>query len=172
MAADQYLQLIHQYFEEVEVGGEARLKAKTVLVEIDSDHWIPVPLITLVNPKALSLSRMKVNMSVRIDHSEAKRATNDSDSSELDRSSFQVSLSPPGLRSGDGGDDKSRDSQLTDIEMEFVAGEPSDAFMRLLQAFTHLVDPNNANVDSKAEGKFTSLRYGSRKPGGEEVGDA
>lgn len=137
MLAQQYMAMMMQYFEKAEDG---HLIAKMTYVQIDEKHWIPVPLISLVAPKGLALERMKVSLSVRIEEWESKQATIDEDGSKADRLSFKVVMSP---RTGDR---QRRSSDVTDIDMEFCAGDPPEAIMRLIDSFTNLIDPRSLDT--------------------------
>ncbi len=133
MLAQQYMHMMMQFFDEK----DGKLIAKMTYVQIDENHWAPVPLISLVAPKGIALEKMKVAMSVRIEEAELKAATMDNDGSDADRLSMKVALSP---RTKDG---EKRASDITDIEMEFVAGEPPEAVMRIIDSFTNLIDPKS-----------------------------
>lgn len=163
LLAEQYLQLMRQYFHERDDGV---LEARTSYVQIDDDHWVPVPLIALVNPRSLSLSRMKVALSLRIEETTAKPALSGDadDADDVDRTSFRVSLAP---KSHDG---DRRPSDVTDIEMEFTSDDPPEAASRLLEVFGQMVDPNNSHVDrpmNPARATRISGRRGDGAPGGE-----
>lgn len=164
LLGEQHLQVLRQYFDESEDGV---LHARTTYVQVDDDHWVPVPLIALVNPRSLSLSRMKVAMSVRIEEAEGKPGDGAA-AGEVDRTSFSVVVSPKG--SADGG----RDSEVTDLELEFTAGDPPDAMQRLIEVFAQLVDPNNRHIDrAMTPGLATRLGAGGNgrpRTGGQEDG--
>jgi hypothetical protein len=140
-------------------------------VQIDDKHWVPVPLISLVAPKGLALERMKVSLSVRIEEWESKQATIDEDGSKADRLSFKVVMSP---RTGEG---QRRSSDVTDIDMEFCAGDPPEAIMRLIDSFTNLIDPKSIDTMkdtmdkwSPTEVSYTQLKMA--KPKDKDAGAA
>lgn len=160
MLAQQYLAMIAQYFEEPEKGREDEpLKAKMTYVQIDEKHWVPIPLISLVAPRGLALERMKVALSVRIEEWEPKQATIDKDGSTADRLSFQVVMSPR-TKAGE-----RRSSDVTDIEMEFRAGDPPEAIMRLIDTFTNMIDPRKMEdmMPPTDKWKQTPLSYTQSK---------
>lgn len=133
MLAQQYMYMLKQFFDEK----DGKLMAKMTYIQIDDDHWVPVPLISLVTPRGLSLDRMKVEMSLRIEESEVKQATMDEDGSHAERLALKVAMSP---KTKDGGQ---RPTDVTDIEIEFKAGEPPEALMRLIDAYTNQIDPRH-----------------------------
>lgn len=172
MLAQQYIQMISQFFEQKkDADGNLKLFAKMAYIKINDTTETAIPLISLVAPKGLALERMKVNLSVRIEEMSAKQATIDEDKVDIDRLSFKVSVSP---RSKKG---ERRASDITDIEMEFSAGEPPEGVMRLIDAYTNLVDPRNLSDKKKNEDyqnfmkRFpaTDLNYTGEKKGSEET---
>lgn len=138
MLAEQYMHMLKQFFDE----REGKLFAKMTYVQMDDRHWVPLPLISLVQPSGFTLERMKVSMSVRIDEVKSKQATIDGDGSTADRLSFSISISPKSKK-GKADDTKERNTDITDIEMEFQAGSPPEALMRLIDNFTNLIDPRD-----------------------------
>lgn len=155
MLAQQYMHMLMQFFDEK----DGKLVAKMTYIQIDDKHWVPVPLISLVAPKGLSLDRMKVSMSVRIEESELKQATIDQDGSYTDRLSLRVSMSPKTR------EDRRRPSDVTDIEMEFVAGDPPEAVMRMIDTFTNLIDPRSFDKVQPPMDRYppTSINYTGKK---------
>lgn len=144
MLAQQYIQMIAQFFEQKEdADGNLKLFAKMAYVKINENTETAIPLISLVAPKGLALERMKVNLSVRIEEMKSKRATIDEDRIDIDRLSFKVSVSP---RSKKG---ERRSSDVTDIEMVFTAGDPPEGVMRLIDAYTNLLDPRDLSDKAK-----------------------
>lgn len=132
MLAQQYLGLLGQFFDE---GPDKKLVAKMVYVRIDEAHSVTVPLIALVAPRGLALDKMRVSMSVRIDETELKQATSEADNLVADRTSMRVTVSP---RTRDGA---RRPTDVTDLEMEFAAGEPPESIMRIIDTFANQIDP-------------------------------
>lgn len=158
MLGQQYMQMLAQYFDER--GG--RLYAKLAYLQLSEQHTVAVPLIALVAPKGLALERMKVSLSVRIDDTELKQATVDGDEYDGDRVSMKVTVSP---RTRDG---ERRATDVTDIEMEFAAGEPPEAIMRIIDAYANLVDPKKFDgglADLMARYPPTPLTYGADTTG-------
>ncbi len=166
MLAQQYIQMISQFFEQKEdKDGNLKLFAKMAYMKINEETETAIPLISLVSPKGLALERMKVNMSVKIEEIESKQATIDEDKIDVDRLSFKVTVSP---RTKDGA---RRASDVTDIEMEFTAGDPPEGVMRLIETYTNLLDPKNLSDPGRNKDfqKFikrfppTDLQYTGKK---------
>lgn len=134
MLAQQYLRVIDQFFD---TEADGTMTAKMVKVWIDSDHYMMVPLISMVSPKGLALERLEVEMTVRIDEATVKKATDTADNSEATRSSFSVTMSPKSNVLG-------RRSDMTDIKMVFTAGEPPEGFSRLIDEYTNQIQPRTS----------------------------
>ena len=165
MLANQYIQMINQFFVQKEdENGKLKLFAKMAYIKINDTTETPIPLISLVAPKGLALERIKVCMSVKIEEMELKHATIDEDLTDIDRLSFKVSVSP--RIKGD-----RRASDVTDLEMEFSAGDPPEGVMKLIEAYTNILDPKNLSKeeDRKDFEKFfkrfppTHLEYTGKK---------
>lgn len=178
MLSQQYIQMLGQFFEQKkDPDGNLKLFARMAYVKISDTTETAVPLISLVAPKGLALERMKVCMSVRIEDMESKRVTFDEDATDIDRLSFKVSVSP---RTKIG---QRRASDVTDIEMEFSAGDPPEGVMRMIEAYTNLIEPKNVGKDNKVKEDHetfmkryppTDLSYTGQpkgeRPGTEETG--
>ncbi|CAN2040125.1 DUF2589 domain-containing protein [Candidatus Magnetomoraceae bacterium gMMP-15] len=134
MVAQQYILMLDQFFDVMENGS---LKAKMVRVDIDEKHFMMVPLISLAMPKGLALEKMRVEMSIRMDEVERKKATSGLDNSEATRSSFKVTLSPKSKSYSDG----LRSSDIVDVEMEFNACPPPEGIMRIIDQYANMIQP-------------------------------
>ena len=132
LLAEQHIRTVDQFFVPEEDG---IFKAKTVRVEIDPNHYVNIPLISLVPPKSLALEKMRVNMSVRLEETSSTDATSRFDSSGVTRSSFTVSTAPRGVEG------ERRKTDVIDMELEFSAGEAPEALMRVMDLFANLVTP-------------------------------
>ncbi|MDC7223759.1 MAG: DUF2589 domain-containing protein [Spirochaetales bacterium] len=154
MLGQQYMHLINQFFDEQEDG---TLRAKMSYVQLDDQNWIPVPLISLVSPKGLSLEKMEVRLSVKIEEAKTKKATIDADGSDADRLSMGVSLSPVAKES------ESRNKDLTDITLTFVAGEPPEGLSRIIENYTNLIEPISFNKSQIPKDKYPPTKIGFEK---------
>lgn len=143
MVAEQYIRILAQFFDTMEDG---TLKAKMARVQINEEFYAMVPLVSMVSPSGLSLDKMRVELSIKIEKAEEKRASildmvhehrHGSDMSESTRSAFGVSMSPR-VRSGGG---KRRPSDQVDIVLEFVARETPESVMRVIETYTNLIQP-------------------------------
>ena len=72
--AQQYIKLFDQFFDYDPEDLGTPMKAKMVEVVLDEGHILNIPLITLVAPRGLALSAMKVDMSVRMQGTELEKA--------------------------------------------------------------------------------------------------
>lgn len=133
MLANQYLYLIDQFFDKDENG---ILHAKMVRTQLDDTHEMNIPLISMVAPKGLVMDKMKVAMSVRMEEADLKQATHDFDNSDATRASFKVQLSPRSEYAGE-----KRQSDIIDIEMEFLAIEPPEGIMKVIDEYINMIAP-------------------------------
>lgn len=132
MLGSQFLHLIKQYFDR---DPDGTLKAKMVQMEISPGHFMKVPLISLIQPSAIILKRLKIKMSVRIEEAEIREAVEEMmGNSEATRLSFRVSMSP---RTGIFG----RRSDVTDVEMVFEGTDAPEGIMRVIEQHTNLIEP-------------------------------
>jgi len=88
-----------------------------------------------VAPRGLALDKMKVSPSVRVKDAELKWARIEADNLVADRMSMRVRVSPR-MR-----DDARRASDVTAIDMEFAAGEPSEGIRRISDSFPNMINP-------------------------------
>ena len=131
MLGEQFIHLINQYFDKQEDG---TLRAKMVQVELSPNHFVKVPLISLIQPSAIVLKKMRIRMSVRIEEAEIREAERAlMGNSEASRLSFRVVMSPRTKGS--------RKSEVTDIEMVFEGTDPPEGIMRLIEQHTNMIEP-------------------------------
>ena len=105
----------------------------------DGIHYIDLPLITAIPPNGLALAEMTVDMGVRIDNSVRKKAGPRDVTTDLTRTSFEVSFSPRAQdrapqKTGGGG-------SAIDVSMKFVAGDVPEGVARVMEYFTHALVP-------------------------------
>ncbi len=135
LVANQYITVLDQYFDQLTDG---TLQAKMVRVALDETNFIMVPLVSLVQPRGLSLERMKASLAVRVHGLTIEEATHAVENSDATRAAFKVSVSPR----HDGPD--GRHSDAVDIELDFSATEPPEAVMRLIDHYANLIQPQKA----------------------------
>jgi hypothetical protein len=136
MVAQQYVRLLEQFFDRDGDAPDAPFKAKMVEVQLDEKHSMLVPLISLVAPRGIALDTMRVEMSVKIDGTEAKKATSGLDNATEERDGFQVSITTGKRINGE-----RRDPDEVEIVMEFRAGDPPEGIMRIIDEYTNLIAP-------------------------------
>jgi|GEM_PF-2066191 len=147
MVAQQYIHILQQFFDQMDDG---TLQAKMAKVAVDDQHFIMVPLISLVSPMGFNLERMKVGLAVRVDAVDVRPGTHPSDDSEVTRTAFTVSMSPRPGQSGDSGD---RNGDAMTIDLEFVSHAPPEGVMRIIDNYTNLIRP--AKLD---DGSFPPIK--------------
>lgn len=132
LLAQQYTRVLDTFFDSDEAG---LLTARSVDVELDAEHTMPVPLVALATPRGLALEKMVVHLTVRGDFAEATPIEGGDH-----RARFHVTLAPPSKRGGELGS-HGRDTEHIDIEMHFAALDPPDAIMRVVDEYTHRLVP-------------------------------
>ena len=124
MAEQHFGRMIERYFND----DGTPITKKFVLPD---EHYMEVPLIALVPPSGLILKEMFIQMAIRVDNMQVKKAGPHDEDHHLTRSSFSVSFSP---RKGQGSSGK---SNVIDVEMKFVAGEAPEGVQRVLEAYSN-----------------------------------
>ena len=132
LLAQQYTRVLDSFFD---ANDEGLLTARTVNVELDAEHTMPVPLVSLATPRGLALEKMVVHLTVRGDFAEALPIDGGDH-----RARFHVTLAPPSKRTGESAG-RERDTEHIDIEMHFAALDPPDAIMRVIDEYTHRLVP-------------------------------
>lgn len=131
LIAQQYVYMIDQFFDSLPDG---TLQAKMAKVALDENHYMMVPLISLASPRGLSLDKMKVSLSVKIEEAETLVGTTNDDS-KATRSSFSVSIGPRADKKG------IRSSEVVDMDLEFAACDPPEAIMRVIEEYANFIRP-------------------------------
>lgn len=132
LLAQQYTRVLDTFFDSNDDG---LLTARTVNVELDAEHTMPVPLVALATPRGLALEKMVVHLTVRGDFAEAMPIDGGDH-----RARFHVTMAPPSKRTGEA-TGRERDTEHIDIEMHFAALDPPDAIMRVIDEYTHRLIP-------------------------------
>lgn len=144
LLAQQYTTVLDQFFDQDEDG---LLSPREVEVALDARHTMPVPLVALATPRGLALERMVVHLTVRADFAEALSAGGFAGGDQRGR--FYVTLAPPSAKNSTDGSAALRDSQHIDIEMQFVALNPPEAIMRVIDEYTHRLLPRARHGDEE-----------------------
>ena len=134
LIAQQYINLFDQFFDCDTQALGSPMKAKMVEVAMDDRHIMRVPLFALVAPKGLTLERMQVDLSVRVNATEELRALRE-ECDKASTASFKVTIGAQG-RQGE-----ARDPDEVQIRMQFHASEPPEALNRLIEEYTKLITP-------------------------------
>lgn len=134
LIAQQYINLFDQFFDCDSQALGSPMKAKMVEVAMDDRHVMRVPLFALVAPKGLTLERMQVDLSVRVNATEGLRALRE-ECERASAASFKVTIGAQG-RQGE-----ARDPDEVQIRMQFHASEPPEALNRLIEEYTKLITP-------------------------------
>ncbi len=115
-------------------------------IKLSDDHFLEVPLITLVSMDHLVLDEMSVDMTLIMNHASKKELRNrDYNQKKSDenqnvygnssRSSFSISLA----KNRSGGN--VRAANEIGIRMKFKAGEPPEAVNKIVEEFTRSIFP-------------------------------
>ncbi|NJO99428.1 MULTISPECIES: DUF2589 domain-containing protein [Pseudomonas] len=135
LIAQQYIKLFDQFFDYDPDDLGTPMRAKMVEVALDAQHYMQVPLITLVAPRGLALETMNVDLSVKVTGTEAEAVTHALENGELNSERFYVTLG--GLRR----DPAQRNPDEVQISLTFKACDPPEAVQRLLEEYTQLITP-------------------------------
>nr|WP_256674911.1 DUF2589 domain-containing protein [Pseudomonas sp. URMO17WK12:I11] len=134
LIAQQYITLFDQFFDCDSQALGSPMKAKMVEIAMDDRHIMRVPLFALVAPKGLSLERMQVDLSVRVNATEALTALREQ-CEQPNGACFKVTIGAQG-RQGE-----VRDPDEVQIRMQFHASEPPEALNRLIEEYTKMIIP-------------------------------
>lgn len=125
----QYIVMLSQLFTQ---NSDGSYTADYAELRLDDNHHINVPLVTLAPPRNLAVDKMVMRLTVRGDATE----TVENLTGQGERGHFKVTMAPHSGAVTDG-----RDSRDIDIEVNFIAQEPPEAVMRLLDEFIHRMTP-------------------------------
>ncbi|MFT0519218.1 DUF2589 domain-containing protein [uncultured Pseudomonas sp.] len=134
LIAQQYINLFDQFFDCDSEALGAPMKARMVEVAMDDQHVMRVPLFALIAPKGLALERMQVDLSVRVNGTQARQQL-DAESQSASSANFKVTIGAQG-RQGE-----ARDPDEVQIRIQFQATEPPEALNRLIEEYTKLITP-------------------------------
>lgn len=139
---NQYIATLQKFFEKQEDGS---FKAVEVDIGIDDNHFMRVPLISLVNPNGLILKKMGVEMVVKIDRTQVKNIYKEDTDEESDvtRSSFNVSFSSK---------NKAGSGDVIKLNMEFEATESPEGVSRILEQLTNNIQPHKKIATEEVTG--------------------
>lgn len=125
-----YEAMMKRYFD-----NEGKPLTKTFV--IDSERSVEVPVITLINPSAMALKEMDLEMSVHIDEVNLKSINSNTD--EAARGSFDVSIVPSAPSSA------KRPADMIDICMKFRAIDPPEGISRVLDEYFKRIEPGKTD---------------------------
>lgn len=123
----QYIAMLSQLFTQ---NPDGSYTADYAQLQLDDAHRIHVPLVALAPPRNLSVEKMAMRLTVRGNATEAVNNL----VGQGERGHFNVTMAPHSESEG-------RDSRDIDIEIHFIAQEPPEAVMRLLDEFIHRMTP-------------------------------
>ncbi len=103
---------------------------------VDSERCVEIPLITLINPAALALKEIDLEMSLHIDQVNVKKDMYSNLADTPVRGSFNVSV-VPSTKSND------RQSDMMDISMKFRAVDAPEGVSRFLDEFIKNIGPKH-----------------------------
>lgn len=141
MIAQQYIRLFDQFFDCNSEALGTPMKARMVEVELDPDHHMRVPLISLVTPRGLALDTMQVDLSVKIAATELDDARCAMETGELNSERFFVTFS-----SHSDTLEKRRPDEVR-ISLTFKACEPPEGVQRIIEEYTRTIGPTPTDAD-------------------------
>lgn len=102
------------------------------------EHVVKAPLLALIQPAALALEEVTIEMAVEVNHATVKKVPTPAHDTDLARTSFDVSFAS-GKRSSTGQSDddetRSRDDNAIHVVMKFKRGDPPEGVSRVLDEF-------------------------------------
>lgn len=127
----QYSKTLKKYF-----GQDG--KPITTKIMIDCERYMEVPLIALINPSAIALQEMDLEMSLHVDEVLLKQMENCGYEKDLTRGSFKVSINPANKC-------PDRPPDMMDIYMKFRAIDPPEGFSRIMDEIIKQIHPESNN---------------------------
>lgn len=113
-------------------------KPITTKIMIDSERYMEVPLVALINPSALALKEMDLEMSLHVDEISLKKIEAEDCEKDITRGSFKVSVTAANKTA-------ERPSDVIDVCMRFRAIDPPEGVSRLLDEFNKQIQPERNN---------------------------
>lgn len=143
VVAHQYTQLLDQFFDQQPDGV---LTPKLMMLETANGGQLQVPLVALVTPRGMAMEKMRIELAVRSDQVHPIDESHPFDGSSHRRGRFAISMAP--RRTEGEGDERER--SLMDITIDFVALEPPEGLMRLIDEYTNSIVPLRPDPASPA----------------------
>jgi len=126
-----YMRLFARYFDK---NGEPL----TVTFNLTPEHVVQAPLVALIQPNALALEELTLEMAIKIDQATIKKVQTPAKDFDLERTSFAVSFAS-GKRTSAGqatGEDAGiGEDNVINIMMKFKQGDPPEGAARVLDEF-------------------------------------
>ena len=144
VSGEQHSRLIEQYFNPLEGGA---LEPRKILLKIDDDNYMLVPLISLVPPISFRLDTMRMRISVKLAKETLENVKNLREGNS-DSNVVKIVVPPHSFTKG-----KRRD--YVDILLEFRSDEPPATVRQMLNAYS---DSISVQTIDKKEG-FPKVDY-------------
>jgi hypothetical protein len=128
LVSQHFTEQLERYFTE---DGQAITKR---IILPDNKSAMDVPLVALVPPSGLRLDKAKISLAVRVERVKVKKRQLEGSQTPHDRASFRVNIANPDEKAPKG-------AGLINFEMEFSAGDPPEASMRIVEAFCNGIVP-------------------------------
>lgn len=131
MCIAHYQRLLEQYFDRV---GD-RYEAKIVTLQMDEEHSINLPLISLTDAKGLYLEELEVDFSINIVGCNKVIEDDGNDKTDDEISRLLVEVSP---QKSEG---EKRDNNIIDVKVKFKANNAPESLMKVIDKFNTQVTP-------------------------------
>lgn len=131
MCIAHYQRLLEQYFDRV---GD-RYEAKIVTLQMDEEHSINLPLISLTDAKGLYLDELEVDFSINIVGCNKVLEDDGNDKTDDEISRLLVEVSP---QKSEG---EKRDNNIIDVKVKFKANNAPESLMKVIDKFNTQVTP-------------------------------
>lgn len=142
-----YMRLFARYFDK---NGEPLM----VTFNLTPEHVVNAPLVALIQPNALALEELTIEMAVEIDQTTVKKVPTPAKDIDLDRTSFAVSFASGKRTSAGqttGGEASTREDNVIDVMMKFKRGDPPEGVARVLDEFYKAVVTQPREVPEKGQ---------------------
>jgi len=134
VAGEQHSRLIEQYFSPLEGGA---LEARKILLKIDEEKYMFVPLISLVPPVSYRLNAIRMRISVKLTKGTLQRVKTVG-ATAFDSQFVKVVVPPHSYTKGKGKD-------YVDIILDFRADEPPETVKQLLNVYSNSISVKTAD---------------------------
>lgn len=142
-AGQQNMHVLKHYFERDPHTQE--LRPITTRIQIGSGQVLEVPLICLLEPSGYVLDELQMDLSVRLQLDQVKKAVEDLEQSTIKKGSYSVELCPR-----DRQHDR-RPTDVVDVRVKFKSSEPAEGLSRIIEDLNNTISPTRPKPTEPTE---------------------